>query len=99
MRSKKITDSARGEQCTINIAGVCSYDPETVVYCHLPDGGKGMGIKSSDLSGAYGCYTCHQVIDGHARCEDYQQHRDWYLRRAQTRTLERLLEKGILRIT
>ena len=29
-----IRKAARGEECTLNIAGVCSYDPETVVLCH-----------------------------------------------------------------
>ena len=98
IRSKKITQSARGEECTLNIAGVCSYDPETVVFCHFPDGAQGMGIKASDLSGAYGCYACHQVVDGHARCDEFIDNRDWYLRRAQNRTLERMFDKGILKV-
>ena len=31
-----IRKAAKGEECTLNIAGVCSYDPETVVLCHFP---------------------------------------------------------------
>jgi hypothetical protein len=29
-----IRKAAKGEECTLNIAGVCSYDPETVVLAH-----------------------------------------------------------------
>ena len=46
-----IRKAAKGEQCTLNIAGVCNYNPETVVFCHFPSETHGMGLKSDDLSG------------------------------------------------
>lgn len=93
IRSKKITDSARGEDCTLQIVGICNGNPETVVFCHFPDDSHGMGIKSDDISGGYGCSSCHQALDQHKlRRED----RDWYMRRSQTRTLRKLIEKGVV---
>ena len=61
----KIRQSARGESCTINLSGVCNYNPDTVVWCHSNRycDGKGMGLKAKDENGAYGCYACHQVYD------------------------------------
>ena len=56
---------ARGRLCQIRIPGVCNHDPETTVLCHL--GGGGMGLKQHDLFGAWGCSSCHDVIDGRAR--------------------------------
>lgn len=64
--SKKLRDSARGEPCTLNIAGVCNYDSSTVVLCHLPDESHGMGRKSDDIVAAFGCHACHDAIDGRA---------------------------------
>lgn len=58
----KITDSARMEQCLIRIPGVCSRDDATVVFCHEPSG-SGLSIKYPDTEGAYGCSSCHDVVD------------------------------------
>jgi len=62
IRSKKIRDSAKGEDCQVRIAGVCNFNPETVVFAHL--GGGGMGAKVSDIHGAYCCSSCHDAVDG-----------------------------------
>lgn len=62
-----IRASAKDEECKINLPfGVCNYDPSTTVLCHsneLADG-KGMGLKAPDEFGAYGCSSCHDVVDG-----------------------------------
>ena len=61
----KITQSARNENCTINLIGVCNYNPDSVVWCHSNKGihGKGLGLKAKDENGAYGCYQCHMTYD------------------------------------
>lgn len=63
-----IRQSARGEECTMRIPGVCNRDPETTVWCHENSfaAGKGMGIKARCEHGAYGCAACHAVLDGQA---------------------------------
>ena len=63
----KITKSAAGEACEIRLTGVCTRDPEKVVYCHL--NGAGMGMKAMDIHGAYGCSSCHDAIDGRIQTE------------------------------
>lgn len=65
---QRIRDSARGEACSIRIVGACDGRTDTTVWCHLPgiDGGRGMGFKAIDLCGAYGCFGCHNVVDGRA---------------------------------
>lgn len=63
-----IRKSARNQECTLNLRGVCNHDPETTVLCHsnfLVDG-KGMGLKAPDTAAAYGCSACHDVLDGRA---------------------------------
>lgn len=65
-KSSPIRKSARGEDCTLVIAGVCNYNPETVVWAHsnsMADG-KGMGIKARDPEGCYACSACHAWLDG-----------------------------------
>jgi len=61
----KITQSARDEECTLRIPGVCNYDRSTTVWAHSNRGhdGKAMGQKAHDERGAYACYACHMVYD------------------------------------
>ena len=61
----KITQSARNESCTINLIGVCNYNPDSVVWAHSNKGihGKGLGLKAKDENGAYACYQCHMTYD------------------------------------
>ncbi len=63
-QSKKLRESARGQDCTVRIPGVCNHNPETTVLAHL--NGSGMGTKASDLHAAFACYACHLVLDGHS---------------------------------
>lgn len=64
-RGRRITQSARGEECDIRIPGVCNHDSTTTVWSHFPGlaGGRGMGLKSNDLCGVYSCFACHEVVD------------------------------------
>lgn len=96
VRSKKIRQAARGEDCTVQILGVCNDNPETTVLAHLPDYQGGMAYKASDLSSAFACSDCHDAIDRRVKSEELESTRDWYLRRAQLRTLERLVEIGLV---
>ena len=97
-KQTKFTRSARDEFCQIRLPG-CGHNDQTVVLCHLPDGISGkMGGKSNDIHSTYGCYNCHQIIDGaKPRPEGYT--RDAVMLAAyegQQRTLEKFLEKGLL---
>jgi|SRR6478736_3712798 len=98
IRSNKIRKSARGEQCTLQIVGVCNGDPETVVFCHLPDESHGMGLKANDVCGCYGCSACHDALDRRVRCDELEANRYWYLFTAIKRTLVRLIELGVLKV-
>ncbi|MDN3390881.1 DUF1364 domain-containing protein [Pseudoalteromonas sp. APC 3691] len=60
--SKKIRNSARGQQCQVRIPGVCNRNPETVVLAHVGKG-SGMGQKCDDIHATYACSACHDVID------------------------------------
>lgn len=61
-----IRRAARGQECTLQMLGVCNGQSETVVLCHsnsLADG-KGMGLKAPDTAACFGCSCCHDVLDG-----------------------------------
>ena len=96
--SPAYTKAAKGQQCTLNIAGVCSYNRETVVFCHFPNESGGMAEKSDDICGGDGCYACHQVIDNPGSNEHFEQHRAWYLMRSMVRTIRRRIEQGVVTI-
>ena len=93
IRIKKIRDSARGQDCTVNTQ-FCSHNNETTVLAHYGEPGeKGVGIKADDTSGFYSCYDCHIAIDQHKLSSADE---IWYCFRACRRTWKLLLEKGVL---
>lgn len=62
--SKLLRDDARGRDCTLQIPGVCSHDPEKTVGCHLRlFGFGGMGVKPHDILIIDACDCCHSVLD------------------------------------
>lgn len=96
IRSNKIRASAKGEDCTFNIPDICNYNPETTVLCHLPDESKGMGLKADDISSAYGCSSCHDLIDGRRPHSFPESDIEWFMRRAMVRTWRKMIEKGLI---
>jgi hypothetical protein len=98
--NQKIRDSARGEECTVRLPGVCTHETETVIWSHYPlnDAGKGMGTKSLDLAGCYLCAACHDVVDGRAPRPAGMTHADvllaWF--KGHMRSLVRLAAKGLV---
>jgi uncharacterized CHY-type Zn-finger protein len=72
----------------------CNYNPETTVLAHLNEqyAGKGMSQKADDCAAVYSCSQCHDDLDN-LRIEN----ESWYLLRALTRTIRRLIDKGILK--
>lgn len=98
MKSKALRASAEGQDCTFNIPGVCSYDPDTVVLCHLPFEGGIVGGKAPDLSAAYGCAGCHDVIDRRVRDCITEEDREFYMRRGILRTHLIMHGLGLIKI-
>lgn len=99
IRSQAIRDAARDERCTLDIVAVCNGRTDTTVLAHLPYKSGIMGSKVTDLSACFACHACHDVIDGRAPWPANEKpHAEWYMRRAQIRTLERLVGKGVIKI-
>ena len=97
IRSQALRDSARGEACTLNIAGVCNYSPETTVLAHLPFfGPHGSGIKTHDHIAAFACSACHTCIDDPGRLPP--QDRYLYAARGMGRTQLRWIERGLITV-
>jgi len=88
IKSKKIRDSARGEDCTLRVSPYCQ-DGETVVFCHLNTNFRGMGLKSPDLFGVYACAQCHSLLD-----KSQVEYKDQL--RGLTETQMKLYDKGLL---
>ena len=95
---KKILAAARGENCTFAIPSCCNHDPATVVACHLPDGSGGSSRLTGPLSFAFGCSSCHDAIDRRKRNYINDTDREFFMRRAQTRTINRLINLGLVKI-
>ena len=61
--SQKLRDSARGQDCTLRLPGICNFDSATTVLAHLPCGQKGMGMKGPDMIAVFACSACHDRLD------------------------------------
>lgn len=92
----KIRKSAKGENCTVRLVGICNRNPETTVFAHyrLP-GYCGTGIKPPDFMGAYACSACHDEADRRTRHLEADFVRTAFAEGVM-RTLVRLAEKGLL---
>ena len=95
----KIRKSARGEECQIQIYPYCNGNPETTVLCHAPSDSKGWGIKSPDWWAAYGCSTCHDIVDGRMNVNDIDSEEIQRCHiRGVFRTQKILIEKGLISV-
>ncbi|MEE9158941.1 MAG: nuclease domain-containing protein [Gammaproteobacteria bacterium] len=95
---KKITDAAKGEPCTLNIPGHCNYNIETTCFCHHDDGTGGSNRLTGPLSGGIGCSGCHDCIDGRVPTALSQDDMEFFKRRSQNRTINRLIELGLVKV-
>lgn len=64
--SKKIRGSAKGQDCTLRLTGICNYNPETTILAHIGLD-SGWATKCSDNIAVYSCSDCHVEIDRCAR--------------------------------
>lgn len=93
MSQDRLTKSARGEGCLIRLAGICNFNPETVVFCHYRMAGfSGLGIKPPSWLGAFGCSACHSWVDTHKDAETVVA-----FLQAVVRTIARQIEKGLIK--
>lgn len=99
IRSRKIRESARGEDCTMN-SPRCNYDPATSSWCHsnFQEHGKGVGHKAHDIMGFIGCSGCHYWFDIESRRGVSKPERALAFYRAWAKSIIRLFEKGVIKI-
>jgi len=61
---KAIRDAARDKTCKFAIPGVCTYDTDKTVGCHMRYFNvAGAGQKPDDIFIIDGCDTCHDVTE------------------------------------
>ena len=95
----RITKSANGEDCQVRIIGVCKGDPAYTIWSHCRHGaaGKGRGIKSIDVAGAYACTACDAAYDqlqGVPHMSRSEVDLDWF--HGHMRSLVILTNKGLI---
>ena len=98
IRSKRIREFAKGQHCTLR-GPTCNRNPETTVWAHSPfraAGGGGMGFKVSDIFGAAICSACHDFLDQRTPYDGPCESRTVAYHRAQDRSLQMLIEAGIV---
>ena len=93
----KIQASARDQECTLQIAGICNGDVSTTVLCHVGfKYGSGKRIRFGERNAVYGCSACHDLIDKRSTYPILMEKEHWfYVARALVRTAERRDEIGI----
>lgn len=95
----KITKSAREQPCQIQLPG-CPDNRETVVFCHSNEliHGKGVGLKSLEIFGAYGCQYCHDIVDRRRKPPEGMTMDEVmeYFRNGNARTVRILVDKELI---
>jgi len=94
IKSTAIRKAARGQDCTMQVVGVCNFNPETTIHAHFPS--EIAGYKATDISGGQICSACHDWIDRRIPSDDSD--REFYMRRSQVRTMTRLVDMGIITV-
>jgi len=96
----KITESALDQECQVRIPEVCSGDSSTVVWAHAIGlaSGKGIGMKSPDILGAYACQACHDAYDRRTRPKfmPYSRIKECFMD-GHLRSLQILIDKGLVK--
>ncbi len=94
----KLTKAARDRACQIRVPGYCCGNPETVVGCHVRMIGiSGFGLKAPDVFIAWGCQSCHDVVDGRTKTEFSYDERRLLLLEGMLRTQNILWREGLIR--
>ena len=96
IHSKKLRNSASGQECALQIAGICNYDSTTTVLAHLPDESHGTSLKADDISGAFACSSCHDCIDGRHTVKLSSEDKEFYARRGMVRTWRKWIEMELV---
>jgi len=95
----KLRKSAKGQTCTLQIAGVCNRNPETTVLAHLPSEWGGMGKKSPDFCAAFACSSCHDQLDGRTHSGEFFADKEFYMRRGLQRTLKVWFDNDLVKVS
>lgn len=97
-RSPKLMKVAQGQDCMLQIPGVCNGDSSTVVACHAnwSEYGKGGALKAHDCYTAWGCSACHMALDQGMHL-DYDE-KKFYWQRGFERTVLALFERGLVKV-
>lgn len=84
-QSTPLREAARNKPCMIR-SPVCNGDNATTVLCHVRMG-IGIAQKAPDLCAAWGCFNCHQLVDGH----------DYFGQSWDAAKLRQMLLEGVIR--
>ena len=96
IKSKKVRESARNEDCTLRLFNVCNFNTETTVLAHIGKA-SGTAAKCGDNMAVYACSDCHDVIDGRSHYNaKYNPDINGDLLRALQETQQKLIDKGLM---
>ncbi len=95
----RITESARGKPCQVQLPGVCNGNPETVVWAHANSlqFGKGIGMKTHDLLGAYACQQCHDAYDRRIKTDHVREFVEFCFMEGHMKSLKMLIDEGVVK--
>jgi len=88
-----LRNAAHGRPCMVR-GPTCNGNQETTVLAHIRlIGISGMGLKATDLLGAWACSDCHAYVDWQG---DGREARELLLLRGMARTINQLIKEGLI---
>jgi hypothetical protein len=94
---KDLRKLARGRDCQLRLPGICNWNPETTVLCHIRRAGNaGVGQKPIHLCAVIACSDCHDVLDRRRKSDLSNAELDEYTLDALCRTLGIWAREGLV---
>lgn len=94
----KLRKAARGRECMVRLPYVCNRNSDTVVLAHYRLAGYcGVGLKPSDLLGAWACSSCHDICDGRAKSHLSREEIQTAFAEGVMRTIAELEREGLIK--
>lgn len=97
IKSQKIRESAKWQDCNVRLPSVCNFNPETTVLAHVGKD-RGRGLKASDIHATYACSNCHDVMDGKVKSDLSKEQVELYAWHGVERTQSQLVEAGLIEV-
>ncbi len=95
MKQTKITKSAKGEDCSVRLPTICSFDNDKTILAHIGTSFSAPN-RAHDFHACYCCSDCHDVVDNRVKSDFSSEDLLTAVTDAMMETQNKLIAKGLV---